>query len=290
MDLATITRFLNGFLMVALPILLGIFLVNKFKLSWKIWLIGGGTFILSQVFHIPFNTYILNTILRIFPGGASSLFSAPLLGLSAGIFEECARYAMYYWWLKEKRSWRTAILAGAGHGGIESIFLGAIVLWVFVNMVVARNADLTKLNIAPDQLDIARQQIQTYWSLPWYYSLFGAVERIFTIPFHIMASVLVLQVFTRRPGQQQFGWLGLAILLHAMMDASTVFIASQWSGYAAEAVLGGLAVMDVLIIFALRQPEPVPPEPPPSGPITPPVFSPQPIEETSENLDKTRYQ
>ena len=228
--------------MIAMPIILGIFLINRFHLSWKIWLIGAATFIISQVFHLPFNTYVLNPLLeniqQTLPGAAGILVVAILLGLSAGVFEECARYGMFRWFLKDNRTWRGAVLAGAGHGGIESIILGALVLWGFINLMVYRNLDLSNLNLSPDQLAIARQQVQAYWGLPWYSTLLGAVERIFTIPFHIMASVVVLQVFTRRPGHQMLRWLGLAILLHAIMDASTVIIANQWGGYAAEAVLG----------------------------------------------------
>ena len=295
MDLISVTHFLNGFLMIALPIVLGIYLIHKFQLGWKIWLIGGATFLIAQVFHLPFNSYVLNPMLgavqQSIPGISGSLMVAVVLGVSAGVFEECARYGMFRWWLQDKRSWRTAILAGAGHGGIEAIILGALVLWLFVNMLAVRNADLSKLNLAPDQLVIAQQQLQAYWSLPWYYTLFGAVERIFTIPFHIMASVVVLQVFTRQPGQEQLRWLGLAILLHTLMDATVVFIAGQWSGYAADAVLGGLAIMDIFIIFALRQPEPSTNEPPHlAAPKEPPLFTPEPIEETSDNLEKTRYQ
>lgn len=291
MDLVTITRFVNGFLMIVLPILLGMYLVKRFKLSWKIWLIGGITFIISQILHIPFNTYVLNPLLSHFQGVSGTLLAALLLGLSAGIFEECARYGMFRWWLQDKRTWRTAVLAGAGHGGTEAIFLGAVVLWVFINMVAVRNADLSKLNLTPSQLQSAQQQIQAYWSVPWYDTLLGVVERIFTIPFHIMASVLVLQVFTRRPGHQQLGWLGLAIMLHMLMDASAVFIGSQWNAYAAEAVLGGLAVMDIIIIFVLRQPEPDHnDQKPDETPKKLPSFSPEPIEETSDNLEKTRFQ
>ncbi len=295
MDLAVLTRFLNGFLMIAMPIILGIYLINRFHSSWKIWLIGAATFIISQVFHLPFNTYILNPLLKniqiSLPGAAGILVVAILLGLSAGVFEECARYGMFRWFLKDNRTWHGAILAGAGHGGIESIILGALVLWGFINMMAYRNLDLSSLNFSPDQLAIARQQVQAYWSLPWYTTLFGAVERIFTIPFHIMASVVVLQVFTRRPGHQMLQWLGLAIILHAIMDASAVFIASQWGGYAAEAVLGVLAIMDIIIIFVLRQPEPEPIEAPSlSSPGELPAFSPAPVEETSENLENTRYQ
>jgi hypothetical protein len=60
MNLVILTRFLNGFWMIAMPIFLGIFLVSKYKLSWKIWSIGGASFIISQIFHFPFNYFLLN--------------------------------------------------------------------------------------------------------------------------------------------------------------------------------------------------------------------------------------
>ena len=103
--------------------------------------------------------------------------------------------------------------------------------------------------------------------------------------------MLVLQVFTRKPGQQKLWWLFLAILYHALMDAAAVFVSSQWGYYLAEAVLGGMAILDIFIIFALRKPEPIieMPMPPPEGQV-PPSFTTSPIEETSENLDKTRFQ
>ena len=278
--------------MIGLPIILGVYLTHKFQMGWKLWIIGATTFIFSQILHLPFNIYALNPILgTIQQTIQGNLAIALLLGLSAGVFEECARYGMYRWWIKDARSWRTAILAGAGHGGIEAILLGGLVMLAFINLVAYRNYDLSNLNLSPDQLATAQQQIQMYWNVPWYDTLFGVLERIFTIPFHIMASVLVVQVFTRRPGHQQLGWLGLAILLHTLMDASAVFIGSRWGGYAAEVVLCGLAIMDMIIIYTLRQPEPEanPPLPLPTV-IESQVFTPTPVEETSENLEKTRYQ
>jgi uncharacterized membrane protein YhfC len=295
MDLLTITHFLNGFLMIFLPILLGIYLTQKFHLGWKMWFIGGAIFIISQIFHIPFNTIILNPLLgdlrQAILGTPGQLIVAILLGLSAGVFEECARYVMYRWWAKDARSWRKGILAGAGHGGVEAIILGVLVMLTYINMLAYRNLDLSSLSLSPDKLELARQQIQAYWSYPWYVTLLGAVERAFTIPFHIAASVLVLQVFTRRPGHQQIWWLGLAILYHTLMDASAVFISSQWGGYVAEGMLAVTAVVDIIIIFALRQPEPESSEPAslPTS-VEPLVFTPTPIEETSENLENTRYQ
>jgi uncharacterized membrane protein YhfC len=293
MDLVTITNFLNWFLMIALPISLGIFLTIKFHLGWRIWLIGACTFILSQVFHLPFNKYILNPLLenihQTLPEVSATLIIAILLGLSAGIFEELSRFGMYLWWLKNDRSWRKGILAGAGHGGIEAIILGILVMLSFINLMAYRNLDLSYLNLAPEQLSIARQQIQTYWSLSWYESLLGAVERALTIPFHIAASILVLQVFTRNPKRLMYIWLGVAILYHTILDASVVIIAGQWGVYAAEAFLALTVVLDILIIFILRQPEPA--EPTPVSIVSEPsVYIPPQIEETSDNLENTRYQ
>jgi uncharacterized membrane protein YhfC len=295
MDLLTITHFLNWLLMIAMPILLGIYLTEKFHLGWRLWLIGAATFVISQVLHIPFNSYILNPVIErlqsILQGLSPQLIAAILLGLSAGVFEECSRYGMFRWWIKDNRTWRGAVLTGAGHGGIEAILLGILVMLAFTNLMAYRNIDVSKLNLTLDQLATAHLQIQSYWNAPWYATLLGAVERAFTIPFHIAASVIVLQVFTRRLGRQRLEWLGLAIFYHALMDASVVFIAGKWGGYAAEAFLGGFAILDLIIIFALRQPEPEPTEPPSiSPPGKTPIFTPLPIEETSDNLDSTRYQ
>jgi uncharacterized membrane protein YhfC len=138
---------LNALLMIAMPIALAVYLTHKFKLGWRLWWIGGFTFILSQVAHIPFNMLVLNPQLRAL--GKSALveplplvLTALALGLSAGLFEEFARYGMYRWWAKEARSWGRGLLAGAGHGGVEAIILGVLVLYGFMQLLALRNVDL----------------------------------------------------------------------------------------------------------------------------------------------------
>ncbi len=295
LDWLTITHFLNWLLMIVIPIILAIYLTEKFHTGWRLWLIGAATFVISQIFHIPFNTYLLNPLIGKLQPGLQEipalLITAVLLGLSAGVFEECARCGMFRWWIKDSRSWRSAVLTGAGHGGIEAIILGILVMLAFTNLMAYRNVDLSKLNLTLDQLSAARQQLAAYWNAPWYATMLGAVERIFTIPFHIAASVIVLQVFTRKPGQQRLGWLALAIFYHALMDASVVFIANQWGGYVAEGFLAGFAILDLLIIFGLRQPEPTP-QTTAEQPILPvtSAYMPTQVQETSENLEDTRYQ
>ena len=143
--------------------------------------------------------------------------------------------------------------------------------------------DLTKL-IPAGQLDLARQQVAAYWSAPWYATLLGALERFFTIPIQIAMASLVMRAFTRK----NIGWLFAAIGYHAVVDASAVLLVNHVGTYWLEAIVGGFSILSVIVIFLLRQPEP-PADPEPATPSSAP-FIPKSVEETTENLDKTRYQ
>ena len=284
----SVTYFLNGFLMIAMPIGLTIYLTRKFKLSWRLFWIGAVTFIFSQVLHIPFNA-LISPIFNQFwfialPVVLQNICLSIFLGLSAGLFEELSRYVMYRWWAKEARSWGRGLLAGAGHGGVEAIILGLLVLYGYIQMLIARGVDVATL-VTPDKVELATAQIQAYWSAPWYMTMIGALERLFAIPLHLACSVLVLQAFTRK----KIWWVGLAVLLHALADGVAVYISRiGFSALAIEGVIGIFAITSIVIVFILRKPEP-------SSELLPalistPEFKPDTIIESDENLEKTRYQ
>jgi uncharacterized membrane protein YhfC len=291
MNILIVTYFLNGFLMIAMPVGLTIYLTRTFKRGWRLFWIGAGTFIFSQVLHIPFNALVApvfgQSAFLSLPVGAQNVVLSIFYGLSAGLFEELSRYVMYRWWAKEARSWGTGLLAGAGHGGIEAIILGLLVLYGYVQLLYARSVDIASL-VPAEQIDLAKSQIAAYWSAPWGMSLLGALERLFTIPLHLACSLLVLQAFTRS-ARKKLWWVGLAVLFHALADAAAVFASKNGlSALAIEGLVGLFAATSVAIIFALRQPEPLP-DPLP-GPVSVPEFQPAPVAETDENLDKTRFQ
>ena len=109
MNILYITHFLNGLLMIGMPIGLAFYLTRRFKQDWRLFWIGAGTFIISQVVHIPFNA-LVSPVFNQFafialPVMVQTLISAIFLGLSAGLFEELSRYAMYRWIAKGARSW-----------------------------------------------------------------------------------------------------------------------------------------------------------------------------------------
>jgi uncharacterized membrane protein YhfC len=290
MDILSIAHFLNGFLMVAIPVVLAIVLTRFWKLSWRYWLIGASIFIISQVGHIPFNimmTSLLNrTSLTDWPKNALNIFNLTFLGLSAGIFEEFSRYAMFRWWMRDGRTWRKAILAGAGHGGAEAIILGVIVFLTFFQLSAYRNLDLTGL-FPPEQLELARQQVSAYWSLPWYTVLMGPLERFLTIPLHIALSVVVVQSLIRK----QFYWVLLAVIYHASVTFCVLLVAQNFGAALSELTLGVFAVINLLIIQRLWQPEPVlfvQSSIMPNGNVG--TKMPEPNSIGSEDLDNSKYQ
>jgi uncharacterized membrane protein YhfC len=287
MDILFLTHLLNALLMIGMPIGLAIFLARRWRLGWRLWFIGGAVFILSQVGHIPFNalaTLALNrTPLAAWPHSSLVVFNAVFLGLSAGLFEEFSRYAMYRWWAKDARSWRRGVLAGAGHGGAEAVLLGLLTLASFIQLVALRGADLSTI-VPADQLAVAQQQMATFWSMPWYDSLLGALERMFTIPIQIAFSVLVLQTFVRR----QAFWVWLAVLFHAIVDATAVLCLPTVGMYWTEAIVAGFSILSLALIFALRRPESTL-ELPPASPNAKPPSTILPVTETADNLDSTRF-
>ena len=288
MNILGVTYFLNGFLMIAMPIGLTVYLTRKFQQGWRLFWVGAATFIISQVLHIPFNALVTPVFNRFgfiaLPLAFQNIILPVFLGLSAGVFEELSRYAMYRWWVKDARSWGTGLLAGAGHGGIEAIILGLLVLYGYIQMLIVRGTDISTL-VTPDKVELANAQIQAYWSTPWYMTMLGALERLFTIPLHLACSVLVLQAFTR----EKSWWVGLAILYHALVDGVAVFVLQiGFSAPAIEVIIGIFAVVSMVIIFMLRQPEPLSDLVPAPASVT--EFRPRPPEETDENLAKTRFQ
>ncbi|MFH1634530.1 MAG: YhfC family glutamic-type intramembrane protease, partial [Chloroflexota bacterium] len=282
-----IARILNPLLMIAMPLALGVFLAQRLKADWRLFGIGAVTFISSQVFHIPFNAWILSPAvdklgLSITQQGIRLAAAALLFGLSAGVFEETARYLVYRFWLEEDREWESALMLGAGHGGVEAIILGAIVVYALIQALTLRGADLSAV-VPADQIGTARAQIEAYWSAPWYAAILGAVERAATICFHLSASVLVARAFTRR----NILWLGAAIGWHTLLDAVAVYAVRTWGPYMAEAFIVAAGLASVGIIFKLKTTRQAPGQQPPPPTLTSPQI--QPAAPTPENLEDTRY-
>jgi uncharacterized membrane protein YhfC len=272
--------------MIAMPIALGIYLARRTGQRWKLFLAGAVLFVVSQVLHIPFNLIVLNPILEQLGFGdgifnAGLVVGALLLGLSAGLFEEITRWLGLRYWIKDARSWNSALMYGAGWGGIEAILLGLIVLWALVQALLYQQGLLQGL-IPSEQLELVDAQFAAYWETPLFLNLLGAVERSFALILHLSLSVMVMRAFTHNNRL----WLVAAIAWHAFVDAVAVIAVTQISAVATEGIVAIMGVISLAIIFRLKEddpPEGERPKPPSAK------FEPKPVQVTEEKLDKTRY-
>ena len=280
---------LDALIMITLPVAVGVFLARKLGVTWMLFGAGALTFIASQIVHIPLNigltTLFAKGSLPTPPAEWQLPFNAVMLGLTAGLSEELSRYLVYRRFLKSARTWRQALMFGAGHGGAEAIILGVLVAATFVTMLSLRGSDLSF--VPADQRELATQQIAAFWSAQWYDTLLGAVERVSALCVQVSLAVIVLQSFTRNNPL----WLGLAIVWHAVVDAVAVIAVQTWGVYWTEAIVGLFAMISLMALFALRQPdrEAAPPESVPPSPV--PVAAPRPAPDPlKEKLEETRYQ
>lgn len=238
LEAAYVANFLG---MIILPILVWAFFLRKLRLSWRLLLAGGLTFIASQIPHAPL-TLALTPVLKSW----GAIPYAIVLGLLAGIFEESARFVLFRFVLKGSRSWKHGIMVGLGHGGTEAILLGILAGFGFFRMLAYRGMDLSMVVPAP-QLEIARQQVAAYWSVPAYMALLGIIDRAFTMCLHVALSTMVLYgVATRRPA-----WLGFAILWHAAVDGVGVYLGSL-GALPLEAFVGVMAAASLVFVLLIR--------------------------------------
>lgn len=290
----TFLLFLNFLLMLVMPIALGWLIARRRRASWKLYAVGMGGFVLSQIFHIPFNWLVLQRW-QLLPTDTevvgNLVLLALFLGLSAGLFEEVTRYLIYRFGLKTARSWGQGLMYGAGWGGIEAMLLGAIGLLNFVILLGMKNGLFTEL-VPAAQMPLVQQVIDEMFNTPLSMALLGAVERVFALCFHLSASLLVLQAFRRR----NLLWLAAAILWHTALNFTAVFtiqyltprLGTETAALATEAALAVFAAASLAIIFRLRTPEPTPPEPEPLPPLTP--ISRTDTDLAEDILERSKYQ
>jgi uncharacterized membrane protein YhfC len=284
---------INALLMLVPPIVVGIIIARKRGIGWGVFVAGAVTFILSQVGHNPFNQLVLEGGLEDFlvqmPGNTGLIGLAVFLGLSAGVFEEAARYITYRYWRKDVRTWGGGMMLGAGHGGVEAIIVGLSFTATFVVLSLYDAGHLPNLlatvpaeNMVDAQATI-QSQIDALMNIPWYGRFLGGLERVFAVILHLSLSLMVMQCFIQ--GKRR--WLFIAIGWHALANAGAVIIIGLFNEYLAELFIGLMAVASLFFILRFKQPEPIEPEPEPLPPLK--TIDLSEIEPTDDNLESSRY-
>ncbi|WOO87887.1 YhfC family glutamic-type intramembrane protease [Mollicutes bacterium LVI A0039] len=206
---------------VVVPIGLSVYVIKKDQIYLKTVLVGALTFFISQVvIRIPLLGAIqTQSVWAISLSITSPLVFGLFLSLSAGVFEEVARYIAMTYILKNRRGTKQAIAFGIGHGGIEAILLVGINAIVMLFMYIP--------SVAP-QMIIA-----------------SGVERLSAIAIHITLSVIVMKgVVNRRKV-----FLISAILLHTLFNFVAIYLSTIGSSVAIiELVLICLGMIGLVFV------------------------------------------
>lgn len=209
-----------GLLEIVYPLALAYYLKRSLGTDWRVFFIGCALFLASLI-RIPLNNYATVAIL----GADLGLYTMTLVyvfpSITAGVFEEGARYIAYRSLVKE-HTLENGLMYGAGHGGIESIFLvGANVLSVGVILLT-------------NPATIPASQLAAIEATPLYLPFVGFYERIMAIIIQISLSVVVLESFRKR----DMRYLAAAILIHFALNFLVVMTMGYGILYAEMAVTG----------------------------------------------------
>jgi len=213
----------SGLLEILIPIAVGFYIIRRFGTSWKNWFSGALMFTVSLI-RIPLNLYMTQLILA---GTFTPLTSSLIVlvpSLTAGIFEEAARYIGFKLLIKDN-TYEKGLTYGAGHGGIESIML------VGLNVLSVGAILLTNPEVLPPE------QLTSILATPVYLPLVGVYERIMAITIQISLSIVVLESIRK----SNKGYLIAAIGLHSLLNYLAVSVVSYGIIYS-EIMVTGFAI------------------------------------------------
>ena len=202
-----------------------VYLANKKDGYEKLFFIGVLTFVISQILlRLP-----LLGVLAEFDWFIRFQFQSPLLfllivgGLSAGVFEEVARYLGLRLGCKKRWRFMDAVALGLGHGGIEAILL------VGLNQLI--------LLLLYDDI--------SSWSGEF---LLAGIERVFAMTAHITFTIILLYIMKRR------AWLAIviAIVLHAIFNFITIYLATTQNLSLTYLAMGIMTFVLVGICYKLK--------------------------------------
>ena len=212
-------------LTILLPLFVAVWLRRRFSVRWWLFCVGMLTFVGSQIYHIPFNNWLTDwgVIGSIAPDAPNLLRTAVVLGLSAGLSESLARAIGYAVMFRRGKAQRheEGIMVGLGHGGIEAMLLGGVLVAASLSSLMAmRGVDLTTLDLAPEQLAALQTQLTQFDTSSPLLAFVPMIERMIAMTLHVVLSVMVWQAFASRKPL----WFVLAVAYHATVDATAVYV------------------------------------------------------------------
>jgi uncharacterized membrane protein YhfC len=242
----------SALLSVFWPLMIFFICRRRMTLLGRNVLVGAGVFFLfSQVLEKALHAYLLKTNPATAAWFHAHSIAFALYGcLAAALFEEVGRYLGMRFFVTASGNPGTAVAYGIGHGGLEAILIGSVAMaetFVFANLLNSGRFEATLgPTLPPDALAQLRAGLE---QLTVAGLAIGTLERLVAMLIQIGLSLVVW----RAVDEKHFGFLALAILLHALIDfPAGLFQAGQMSSLAVGGpilVIG--AALAALFIYKL---------------------------------------
>ena len=169
---------------------------NKKQGIWSAWLLGALGFLVPQILiRIPILTALSRTDGFVTFSQTHPLVYGFSLAFTAGLFEVVGRYAVARV-LKKKLTYRRALAAGLGHGGIEAILITGLAYvsnLVFLVMLLTGGfeATLAQTTAAGGDVTALLTAKDTLMNTPWVLFLLAGFERLLAMTCHAAMSMIV---------------------------------------------------------------------------------------------------
>jgi len=200
------------------PLILAVWIARRHRVRWRYWFVGVLVFLVFQgVTRIPAMVYVQSR-----PAVQHALETPVLLWLfllfaavTAGLFEEGGRWLAFRYVVPEgERSRRTALMLGAGHGGLESIGVGLVTTGALLAYLAVTLLPADRLGPLAAQAGTIKQQ---FAGLRGWEPLMGGWERLGALAVQIGLTMMVWRAFAT--GRR---WWWYALGAHTLVDFTTV--------------------------------------------------------------------
>lgn len=244
--LSIICMFVTLAVCILLPAMLWIIFARRGRRVSSAVLIGTLGFIITQVI-------IRQPILSLLSVNSAwtsfckeyPLFMYIIYAFTAGLFETMGRYLVFGGILRKRLDYYTALGAGLGHGGIEAVLLIGIAYGINITLSFMLN---NGMQIPFSQSDAI---IDTLVNTPSTTFLLAGAERVFTIAFHIMLSVILCYFIIKR---KTFAGIVICIAAHTALDFVIPYLAGNGlSIYKVEGLMIIVAIISVIVIRLMKR-------------------------------------
>ncbi len=248
--------FLNGILCIGIPIGGYFYFREKSARYIGVFIAGGLSFYLTQmVIRLPILQLVLPKMKWYLNLAGKEGFLYPVgialfLGGTAALLETIGRFITLNFLLTKRLSYRSGIIHGLGHGGIEAVLLVGLnnLLYGSYSLMLNAGKQNPMASIIPlEQQDLLRGILMQTPSDQFFAAGF---ERVMTIFLHVALSLLVTIGIVK--GRK---WLYVLIVFftHMFVDASVIIVGNYTTNtWVLEGIIFVYGMLSLILIWKLK--------------------------------------